>query len=193
MQVTLTLSTPGEKKSLTSHSFDFPSKISTINKKWRDAEQNLDQIESMLESCRRDNKYDILAIRRSQWKLPRHWVCQKNTKILAVIPSFVSLQVVTVMRVYGARIRTTCTDIGPVRYRRLAYDICTARVCMRATILTRCLKIKEGTEWRPSVFSFEWYALRGVFKAEVLFRNTLLFFSPNSLLWECDKSSRWLA
>lgn len=53
-----------KEKSLTSRSFDFPLKISTINKKWGNAEQNLDQIESILQSCSRDNKYYILEIWR---------------------------------------------------------------------------------------------------------------------------------
>lgn len=43
--------------------------------------------------------------------------------LLSVIPAFVTLQVVTVMQVYGARIQMTCTDIGPVRYRRVVYNI----------------------------------------------------------------------
>lgn len=82
MHVTPTLSTLLEKKKkkwlpivLT---FYFPLKISTINKEWSDAEQNRDQIERILQSYSRDNKYYILAIQRySQWKLPRHCVCQR--------------------------------------------------------------------------------------------------------------------
>lgn len=72
--------------------------------------------------------------------------------------------------------------------------IYTARVYMRdtCTILTRCLRIEEGTKWSPSVFSFERYAL-GVFKAVLLSQNTHVLFFQTPLLWECNKSSHWLA